>query len=43
MGQIYQRGRIYWVKYYVDGRPVRESTGCERETDGASAARQDPL
>ena len=33
MGQLYQRGRIYWVKYYVDGRPVRESTGCERETD----------
>jgi len=33
MGQLYQRGRIYWVKYYFDGRPVRESTGCERETD----------
>jgi len=33
MGQLYQRGRIYWCKYYVDGRPVRESTGYERETD----------
>jgi hypothetical protein len=33
MGQLYQRGRIYWCKYYVAGWPVRESTGCERETD----------
>ena len=23
MGQIYQRGRIWWIKYYVNGRPVR--------------------
>src|SRR5262245_55441114 len=27
MGQLYQRGRVWWVKYYRDGRPVRESTG----------------
>ena len=33
MSQLYQRGRFYWCKYYVDGRPVRESTGCQRETD----------
>jgi len=30
MGQLYQRGRIWWVKYYVNGRPVRESTGTEK-------------
>ncbi len=24
-------GRIWWVKYYVNGRPVRESTGSEKE------------
>jgi len=31
MGQLYQRGRIWWVKYYVNGRPVRESTGTAKE------------
>jgi integrase len=24
---LYRRGRVWWVKYYVNGRPVRESTG----------------
>jgi len=33
MGQLYQRGRIWWVKYYVNGRPVRESTGTEKEKE----------
>ena len=27
------RSPIYWCKYYVDGRPMRESTGCEKEQD----------
>lgn len=27
MGMLYKRGRVYWCKYYVNGRPVRESTG----------------
>ena len=25
-------GRIWWIKYYVNGRPVRESTGNDKET-----------
>ena len=29
MGQLYQRGRIYWCKYYVGGRPVREEGSWE--------------
>lgn len=33
MGTLYQRGSIWWIKYYVAGRPVRESTGYEREKD----------
>lgn len=40
MGSLYRpklkSGRpstIWWVKYYVNGRPVRESTGTERETE----------
>ena len=30
MGMIYKRGTIWWVKYYVNGRPVRESTGTDK-------------
>jgi integrase len=38
MGYLYhrklkngERSAIYWVKYYVNGRPVRVSTGSEKE------------
>lgn len=31
MGHIYQRGSIYWIKYYRDGRPYRESAHTDRE------------
>ncbi len=31
MGMLYKRGRVYWCKYYVNGRPVRESTGKTTE------------
>jgi hypothetical protein len=30
---LYRRGNIWWCKYYVNGRPVRESTGTEKETE----------
>ena len=40
MGSLYKQksrdgtaGRIWWVKYYVNGRPVRESAGTEMETE----------
>jgi hypothetical protein len=29
MGALYKRGTRYWIKYYVNGRPVRESTGTD--------------
>jgi len=38
MGSIYRRrrrdgsyGSVFWVKYYADGRPVRESTGAKNQ------------
>src|SRR6185295_2873663 len=31
MGMLYKRGQMYWCKYYVNGRPVRESTGKTTE------------
>ena len=40
MGYLYRRklrngqlGRIWWVKYYVNGRHVRESTGADKESE----------
>jgi len=33
MGSIYKRGRIYWVKYYRDGRAMRESSESTKESD----------
>ena len=33
MGMIYKRGRVYWIKYYRNGKPYRESTKSRKETD----------
>ncbi len=40
MGSLYRpklrSGKLsskWWVKYYVNGRPIRESTGAEKEQD----------
>ncbi len=30
MGSIYRRGNKYWIKYYRDGVPMRESSGSEK-------------
>jgi integrase len=32
MGSIYQRGNTYWVKYYRNGKPYRESSHSDKET-----------
>ncbi len=33
MGSLYRRGRFWWIKYYVDGRPIRESAKTDKETE----------
>ena len=33
MGMTYQRGTVWWVKYYRNGRPMRESSGSTKESD----------
>ena len=33
MGSIYKRGRIYWIKYYRNGKPYRESSKSKKEGD----------
>ena len=33
MGMIYKRGKTYWIKYYRNGKPYRESTKSKKEAD----------
>ncbi len=33
MGTIYLRGKTYWIKYYRNGKPFRESTKSNKESD----------
>lgn len=33
MGSIYKRGNIYWIKYYRNGKPFRESSESKKEAD----------
>jgi hypothetical protein len=33
MGMTYQRGAVWWVKYYRNGRPIRESSGSIKESN----------
>ena len=33
MGSIYKRGDVFWVKYYRAGKPYRESTNSDKESD----------
>jgi integrase len=40
MGHLYQRGAVWWVKYYVNGRPVRESTGAAKEKEAERFLKQ---
>jgi integrase len=42
MGSLYRQknSRFWWAKYYVNGRPVRESTGAEKETDARRFLKQ---
>jgi integrase len=30
---LYRRGRVWWCKYYINGRPVYESTGTDKEQE----------
>ena len=33
MGSIFKRGSVYWIKYYRNGKPYRESTKSAKEVD----------
>ena len=40
MGMIYSRGNIYWIKYYRNGKPYRESTRSNKEADAKRLLRK---
>jgi integrase len=33
MGSVYKRGQVFWIKYYRNGKPYRESTKSKKEAD----------
>jgi len=33
MGSIYKRGNVYWIHYYRNGKPYRETTKRKKEAD----------
>ena len=33
MGMTYRRGAVWWVKYYRNGRLIRESSYSSKESD----------
>lgn len=33
MGAIYKRGAVYWIKYYRNGKPYRESAKSDKEME----------
>jgi len=33
MGMLYKRGNVFWIKYYRNGKPYRESTRGVKEAD----------
>src|SRR5712692_6230627 len=39
-GRIWRRGRIWWIKYYVRGRPVCESSRSDRRAVAERLLRQ---
>src|SRR5262244_1499523 len=39
-GTVYLRGRIWWIKYSVNGEPVPESSGSDKESDARKLLRK---
>lgn len=39
-GHLYLRGKIWWMKYSIDGIPHYESTGCEKQTEATKKLKQ---
>jgi len=40
MGAIYLRDTKYWMKYYSNGRPIRESARTAKESEAKKLLRE---
>ena len=40
MGSIYKRGKVYWIQYYRNGKPYRETTKSKKEADAKRLLRK---
>ncbi len=40
MGTVYRRGRIWWIKYYWNGKPFRESSKSQKISDAKRLLRR---
>jgi len=39
MGELKQRGQMWWIRYYKNGRCYEESSGSTKESDAKSLLR----
>jgi hypothetical protein len=39
-GSVFQRGAVWWVKYYRNGKAYRESSGSDKESDARKLLRK---
>ena len=39
-GSVFQRGAVWWVKYYCNGKAYRESSGSDKESDARKLLRK---
>jgi hypothetical protein len=39
-GSIYQRGNIWWVQVYIDGKPILQSSKSSRKSDAVKLRNQ---
>lgn len=39
-GSHYKHGAVWWIKYYLNGRPIRENTHFKVEADAKKLLKQ---
>ena len=40
MGSLYRRGQVWWIKFYRNGKPIRESAGTPKESEARRLLRR---
>lgn len=39
-GSVFKHGAVWWIKYYLNGKPIRENSQCRLEADAKKILRQ---